>query len=522
MATYSLLHSPRRMKTANMGGKESEENESTASKIKETVINGIQKAGDTIDKKFQPGSMKGSIFTLVSATIGAGILSLPYTLARSGLVLGILLLVFGGFVAFFSAYLLVKCSQITDLDGFTAIMDRTFGLKWKMFTEVCMILNLFGALVAFMVVIGTMCSVALTALFGESFWTDRYLVTVITVMAFAFPLSLKRDINAFRYTSLLGFFCLVYLALIISIEYFEGVDTADAADSEIVLVDFSWSRLFETIPLIVFAYSCHPNVLPIFAELNHPTTRRMTKVLDRSLIGSFVIYFVVAVFGFLTFKAATNPNILLNDYNNSIAVHISRFALALTLLCAIPLTVYPARESLNGFFMDARTKIKGQGSQASSLPMQRSDSPIKTTVVSFSTGDMDADNGGFNPSQIPTRPYGYHAMRPVETDSNEDENSTENSTETMGNLRFISLTLVLLVGSLLLALTVSNIDDVLGFLGATTNPIICYLLPCAMFLKLDPSPNLSMRKIPVYMTLVGMSSIGLLCLAEYFRSHIVG
>mmetsp|Transcript_29294 Transcript_29294/g.5288 ORF Transcript_29294/g.5288 Transcript_29294/m.5288 type:complete len:86 (+) Transcript_29294:96-353(+) len=36
-----------------------------------------------------PGSLRGSVFTLCSCLIGVGVLSLPYTLAQCGIVLGL-------------------------------------------------------------------------------------------------------------------------------------------------------------------------------------------------------------------------------------------------------------------------------------------------------------------------------------------------------------------------------------------------------------------------------------------------
>jgi Transmembrane amino acid transporter protein len=61
--------------------------------------------------KFRPGSEKGTIFNLLSATIGAGVLSLPSAVAQSGLGIGMFLIVFGGVLGFFSTYILVAPSH---------------------------------------------------------------------------------------------------------------------------------------------------------------------------------------------------------------------------------------------------------------------------------------------------------------------------------------------------------------------------------------------------------------------------
>lgn len=43
----------------------------------------------------EAGSVRGSIFSLVSSAVGAGVLSLPYVLALNGYVIGIFLLFVG-------------------------------------------------------------------------------------------------------------------------------------------------------------------------------------------------------------------------------------------------------------------------------------------------------------------------------------------------------------------------------------------------------------------------------------------
>ena len=64
-----------------------------------------------IMSKFRPGSEKGTIFNLLSATIGAGVLSLPSAVAQSGLAMGMILIAFGGLLGFFSTYILVAPSH---------------------------------------------------------------------------------------------------------------------------------------------------------------------------------------------------------------------------------------------------------------------------------------------------------------------------------------------------------------------------------------------------------------------------
>ena len=55
------------------------------------------------------------------------------------------------------------------------------------------------------------------------------------------------------------------------------------------------------IPTMVFAFQCHASVLPIYTELKKPTPARMHKVAIISIANVFVLYFLAALFGYLTF-----------------------------------------------------------------------------------------------------------------------------------------------------------------------------------------------------------------------------
>ena len=65
-----------------------------------------------VAKKFWAGGLKGSIFNLMAACLGAGILTLPYTVYANGLILGPLLIIIAALLSYYSGYLLV----IIDLD----------------------------------------------------------------------------------------------------------------------------------------------------------------------------------------------------------------------------------------------------------------------------------------------------------------------------------------------------------------------------------------------------------------------
>lgn len=68
-----------------------------------------------VARKFRAGGVKGSIFTLMSAILGAGILTLPYAVYANGLILGPILIIIGALLSYYAGYLLVRSIQIFHL-----------------------------------------------------------------------------------------------------------------------------------------------------------------------------------------------------------------------------------------------------------------------------------------------------------------------------------------------------------------------------------------------------------------------
>ena len=72
-------------------------------------------------------------------------------------------------------------------------------------------------------------------------------------------------------------------------------------DSKASLTCFPLWQWAYSIPTMTFSFVCHTAVLPIYAELKHPSVPRMQKVANTSIGLCFLLYSLAALFGFLTF-----------------------------------------------------------------------------------------------------------------------------------------------------------------------------------------------------------------------------
>ena len=114
-----------------------------------------------LSKKFRPGGLKGSIFSLIAACLGAGkaartdlcagTLSIPYLMLRNGVLIGVFLVLFGAIISFYTGMLLVSTSDKVGSDRYEDIAEKAFGNKMARFTSICNIICLLGFDIAYVV-----------------------------------------------------------------------------------------------------------------------------------------------------------------------------------------------------------------------------------------------------------------------------------------------------------------------------------------------------------------------------------
>ncbi len=75
------------------------------------------------------GSIGSSVFSIIIICLGAGTLSIPYTFYENGVILGTLLLAFGGILSIYTGYLLVVACDRLNVKTYEEIALKTLGKK---------------------------------------------------------------------------------------------------------------------------------------------------------------------------------------------------------------------------------------------------------------------------------------------------------------------------------------------------------------------------------------------------------
>uniref|UniRef100_H2ZBK2 Amino acid transporter transmembrane domain-containing protein n=1 Tax=Ciona savignyi TaxID=51511 RepID=H2ZBK2_CIOSA len=329
-------------------------------------------------------SMPLCIFNLMNAILGSGILGLANAAANLGVVLFSAMLVAVSALAFNSIRLLVEMCDYTGISSYEAIGRAAFGLGGKVVTILNIFIHTVGAMCSFLFIVKYELPEVIRVLVGaDECASDWYLngdilmimVTVIVIM----PLAAARNIGFLGYTSGFAMLCMIFFTCVIVAEKFIvpcpiRVDTTmgyvnvteppknefehglETQTCDVKYVTWNEKSAY-AIPTMVFAFQCHASVLPIYTELHNPTNSRMLKVSLISIANVFILYFLSAIFGYLTFFSAVGPELLLMysayDPTNAVIL-ISRLMVLVCVIFSTPLLHYPARKSIEMLFFEGK------------------------------------------------------------------------------------------------------------------------------------------------------------------------
>ncbi|XP_054810594.1 amino acid transporter AVT6A-like [Prosopis cineraria] len=321
----------------------------------------------------QGASFSGSVFNLSTTIIGAGIMALPAAMKVLGLGLGIIAIVFLALLTETSLEILIRFSRIGKAGTYGEVMRYAFGSVGRWAFQICVLLNNFGILVVYMIIIGdvlsgtssngTHHSGVLEGWFGEYWWTGRtFILLVATVFVFA-PLAFFKRIDSLKYTSALAVaLAIVFIVItagITFIKLFNGSIARPRLLPNVTDFTSAW-KLFTATPVLVTAFVCHYNVHTIDNELADSSL--IQKVVRASLALCSSIYIFTALFGFLLFGESTLDDVLANFDTDlgipygSLFNDIVRISYALHLMLVYPVIFFSLRFNLDDLlFPSARS-----------------------------------------------------------------------------------------------------------------------------------------------------------------------
>jgi amino acid permease len=285
----------------------------------------------------------------------------------------------------------------------------------------------------------------------------------------------------------------------------------------------SWLSVLQACPIFFYAFSCQVNVAQIFHELppagssNSATgsegkIKKMSLVTVTGVLVCGLLYASVSLVTLLDFGKDMKPNILscyeLNNRSDPL-LHIAFLAMALAVVMAFPLNIFPARVSIimmwennkkfDNSIIDQQQQqqiiccgIGGGGGIEEQVkqPLLSKDHHNSNDNNSDynSVGDttMDVEDPLRSPSTITQQQQQQHDVNIIiDVEVDVDGQQEENHEEEFHFFQHLAVTLLLAGTALGFALVIPNISVVFGLLGGTTSSLLGFIVPGLLGLQLD-------------------------------------
>ncbi|KPP58415.1 sodium-coupled neutral amino acid transporter 4-like, partial [Scleropages formosus] len=363
------------------------------------LTNGVMKRKkyEEYQEDEEPGhtSFGMSVFNLSNAMIGSGILGLSYAMANTGILLFVILLFGVAILSIYSIHLLLVAAKegntacslhcVSTLPfccDITAISSYLFIIKY----ELPEVIRSFTHL---------------EENSSEWFLNGNYLVVIVSLLII-FPLSVLKNLGYLGYTSCFSLACMVFfLGTLIykktqlpcplpflldsvlnhsvngsQLEPLHNMPLNDLPDPTGALYhpsahedheqheDMCQPKYFVfnsqtaySLPILVFAFVCHPTILPMYNELKDRTRQKMQRVSNLSIFAMLIMYLLSALFGYLTFYDKVEAELLhtfTKVYRFDTLLLLVQLAVLTAVTLTVPLVLFPIRTSINALLFSGR------------------------------------------------------------------------------------------------------------------------------------------------------------------------
>lgn len=244
-----------------------------------------------------------------------------------------------------------------------------------------------------------------------------------------------RKLNQMRAIGYLNMVAVLYLLAIVLYYYFSTSARASLPSPGAISTVLISSDVLRTFPIMVFAYTCAQNILPVYNELENSTVKRSSIVSIVSIGTSAAVYVVIALAGYFTFGANVGDNIIAMYPASSLFVSIGKLSVIALTLTSYPMQLYPCRASLLNM-------LEVNASNLSSPDAEQS-------MLTGENAEVDLDT------------------------------HTE-----VDNRQWSLITLALMGAGLLVSILIDDLSIVLGIVGSVGSTTISFILPALLYRRM--------------------------------------
>eukprot|EP01084_Bolivina_argentea_P072213 131166_1 len=451
------------------------------------------KSGNILSSLFslEAGSMKSTVFTLTSSSVGAGTLTLSFCIGEAGTVPSIFYLVIAGSCSLYTTYVLVRCSVIHNADTFRDLAATCYGPKYGTFIQICLLLLLWAVGLLYMSFANDLFS---NAVGDEKF---GYIALTIAVGIIIIPLSLMKRISALRWSSLFGFFSVMYTVFVITGVYLSDCDKNSDCFSMEGTKTANPNFLNHTFALNVMigGFVVQPTILPIYYEMKNHSPSLILKALQIAFAIILIIYFCVAYFGYFTFPGSVDQNVLITPGYQDIAkipVLVSQILLSMYIVMIVPLFAHAFRNSISQFI------LKPAGGDDYEMEMNEYyDNIIDEAFARRRQSTFKHEYFTNSAVQINIDHVQSKYMEKLKANQNKSiyiQQDLEDEVLELNTKQHITVTLGYVISAFLFGLIPVGIGTISALMGSTFTLTVCFIFPASIAVR-TPGISQSMKII---------------------------
>ncbi|KAK3086516.1 hypothetical protein FSP39_019509 [Pinctada imbricata] len=299
-------------------------------------------------------SWYASVFLVVNAALGAGLLNFPDAYQQAGgvlvaVVIQAIMLVFVVFAILILAY----CSDINQTATYQDVVLSVCGKNAQRFAAFMLLLYCFGTCITFLIIIGDQWEEFFLTVVRDFYCKDnpwflsRTSTICITSVILILPLCFPKRIDFLKYASIIGVIGILYVVHLVTIKYFRP----HPAPGPIKIKPTQWEDVFLVIPTICFSYQCHVSIIPIYSCMARRNIREFSKTVAVAMFLCVLNYTCTAAFGYLTFGDNITSDILLS-YEPKLEVLIAVALIAVKTYTTYPILLFCGRAAFNSLWTD--------------------------------------------------------------------------------------------------------------------------------------------------------------------------
>jgi len=319
--------------------------------------------GSAGDSRWASLSAASNLFI---AAAGAGLLSYPYAVMNQGIGLNLILsCVFALFNAYTGLvlveaghFLRAKLRQFTyeELTLRAICLDTDKGSLHTYFWFASTVLvSCVGTVIGYLVICADMAGPAISDWCHDARGEGDAVCVVVSHPAFvtfgfaifvALPLSTSPKMHNLVVGSVLAALSVLIVgALVVT----RGAERAAATGVSADATWFRWDNgfsIFLGLPISVFSFGNHIQVLPVFAELGPAVQRRWLWIVSAATCMCFALYLSTGILGYVSFGDGVQGDILKNYPTADSFADVAKALMALHIVLAMPVVIIPLRRCL--------------------------------------------------------------------------------------------------------------------------------------------------------------------------------